>query len=62
MFFRLTNSPATFQSMMDSIFGDLIQSDKIIVYLDDILIFSDNLEEPHSLVSRFPGYRPGKRV
>jgi len=29
-------------------FGDLIQSDKIIVYLDNILIFSDDLEEHHN--------------
>jgi len=48
MFFGLTNSPVTFQSMMDSIFGDLIRSDKIIVYLDDILIFSDDLEEHYN--------------
>ena len=48
MFFGLTNSLATFQSMMDNIFGDLIRSDKIIVYLDDILIFSDDLEEHYN--------------
>ena len=38
MFFRLTNSPSTFQTMMDTIFRDLILTNKVIVYMDDILI------------------------
>jgi hypothetical protein len=45
MFFGLTNSPATFQSMMNDIFVDLIVEGWIIVYLDDILIYSEHLEE-----------------
>ncbi len=40
MFFGLTNSPATFQWMMNDIFKDLIASNAITVYLDDILIMS----------------------
>jgi hypothetical protein len=43
MFFGLTNSPATFQSLMNSIFANLIAEGKVAVYLDDILIWSDNL-------------------
>lgn len=39
MFFGLTNSPATFQAMMNYIFQDLILARKITVYMDDILIF-----------------------
>ena len=35
--------------MMDSILGDLIRSDKIIVYLNNILIFSNNLEEHYNM-------------
>jgi hypothetical protein len=38
MFFGLTNSPATFQSLMNSIFADLIAQGKVAVYLNDILI------------------------
>ena len=45
MFFGLTNSPATFQTMMDGIFKDLISEGIIVVYLDDILIFTKTLEE-----------------
>lgn len=51
MFFGLTNSPATFQAMMNEIFHDLIISGKVLVYLDDILIFSTNKEE-HDRVTR----------
>jgi hypothetical protein len=38
MFFGLTNSPAIFQSLMNSIFADLIAQGKVAIYLDDILI------------------------
>src|SRR3979490_2600880 len=39
MFFGLTNSPATFQMMMNNIFQDLIMEGVICVYIDDILIY-----------------------
>jgi transposase InsO family protein len=51
MFFGLTNSPATFQRMMDTIFHDLIRAQKIIVYLDDILVFSKDLHEHRQIVT-----------
>ena len=50
MFFGLTNSPATFQALMNSIFTDLIASGKVAVYLDNILIFSSQLEELQKVV------------
>jgi len=51
MFFGLCNSPATFQTMMDNIFDDLITEGVVVVYLDDILIFTETLEE-HQRVTR----------
>lgn len=51
MFFGLTNSPATFQNMMNNIFADFIAEGKVTVYLDDILIFSANLEEHRRIVT-----------
>ena len=39
MFFGMCNSPATFQSMMDSIFIEEIKEGVTIVYMDDILIY-----------------------
>jgi len=45
MFFGLTNSPATFQTMMNDIFRELVMEGVVVVYLDDILIFTETLEE-----------------
>ena len=38
MFFGLTNSPATFQTMMDAIFREEIAKGNVLIYMDDILI------------------------
>jgi len=46
MFFGMTNSPATFQTMMNDIFRDLIVEGIMVVYLHDILIFT-RTEEKH---------------
>jgi hypothetical protein len=46
MFFRLTNSPATFQAMMDDILHILLDGGTVVVYIDNILIFSMD-EESH---------------
>jgi hypothetical protein len=40
MFFGMCNSPATFQSMMDTIFADMIDECIVIIYMDDIFIFA----------------------
>jgi Reverse transcriptase (RNA-dependent DNA polymerase) len=45
MFFGMCNSPATFQAMMDSIFSDMIEECRVIIYMDDILIFANNQED-----------------
>ncbi len=44
MFFGLTNSPATFQTMMNDLFKELMDEGVVIIYLDDILIFSEDLD------------------
>src|SRR6266481_10077549 len=47
----LMNAPATFQHFMNDIFQDM--SDLfVIVYLDDILVFSKSVEEHHGHVRR----------
>jgi len=45
MFFGMTNSPAIFQTMMNDIFQNLIAEGIVVVYLDDILIFTKMKEE-----------------
>jgi len=47
MFFGLTNSPSTFQTMMDTIFRDLMTAGEVIIYMDDILIATPNNPEHH---------------
>ncbi len=50
MFFRLTNLPSTFQTMMDTIFRNLILMGKVIVYMDDILIATTINQHHHHKV------------
>jgi hypothetical protein len=49
MYFGLTNSLATFQTMMDDTFEELISEGVVVMYLDDILIFTNTLEEHRSV-------------
>ena len=52
MFFGLCNSLATFQTMMDDIYDNLIMEGVVVVYLDDILIFMETLEEHQTVTQR----------
>jgi len=52
MFFGMTNSPVTFQTMMNNIFRTLIAKGIVVVYLDDILIFTRTEEEHEQVVWR----------
>ena len=52
MFFGLTNSPATFQAMMDHIFRDLVSQGKVLVYIDDIVIHTKDREEHRQITQQ----------
>ena len=52
MFFGLTNSPATFQTMMNTILWLVIVKGKVQVYMDDILIYTLTMEEHRELIRR----------
>jgi hypothetical protein len=58
MYFGLTNSPATFQTMMDTIFGKEMRENWLTIYMDDMGIHTRRLpgesEEQH--VSRHRTY------
>ena len=50
MFFGLTNSPATFQAFMNHILKHLIDEGHVIVYMDNILVFTDTVKEHRHIV------------
>ena len=53
MFFGLTNSPATFQTMMNTIFAEEIAEGWLIVYMDNILVATkDDLQFHEKCVHR----------
>jgi len=47
MFFGLTNSPATFQTMMNEIFAAELREGWVSIYMDDILIHADENVDNH---------------
>ena len=51
--FGLTNAPATFQCLMNSIFGPFLRK-FVLVFMDDILVYSkswaDHLHHPHCVL------------
>jgi len=42
--FGLSNAPSAFQRFMNDIFSDLLDV-SVVIYLDDILIYSDNMDD-----------------
>ena len=51
MFFGLMNSPTMFQTMMNSLFCNLINRRKVVIYMDDIMIFTADLNEHRRIVT-----------
>ena len=51
MFFRLTNSPATFQAMMNELLRDLINTGKVAVFIDNIIVETETEEGHDELVA-----------
>jgi len=49
--FGLCNAPSTFQSMINDVFGDMLDV-RVIAYMDDILIYTETVEEHVTLVRR----------
>ena len=46
MFFRMTNSPATFQAMINEILKDIINKGKVAAFVDNILVETE-IEKGH---------------
>ena len=51
MFFGLTNSPATFQAMMNELLRDLTNIGKVAVFIDDVIVGTETEEGHDELVA-----------
>ena len=51
MFFGLTNSPVTFQMIMNKLLRDLINMGKVVMFIDDIIIGTEEEEGHDELVA-----------
>jgi len=49
MFFGLTNSPATFQAMMNELLRDLINTGKVAAFINDVIVGTET-EEGHDKI------------
>ena len=52
MFFGLTNSPATFQAMMNELLRDLTNMGKVAVFINDVIVGTETEEEHDELVAK----------
>jgi len=50
IFFGLTNSPATFQTMMNELLRDLINTGKVAIFIDDVIVRTESEERHNELV------------
>jgi len=52
MFFGLTNSPVTFQTMMNKILQDLINTGKMASFIDNVIIRMETKEKHDEIVEK----------
>jgi len=50
IFFGMTNSPATFQVMMNEILRDLINKEKVAAFIDNMLVEMETEERHNKIV------------
>ena len=51
MFFGLTNLPVTFQAMMNKLLRNLINTGKVVAFIDNVIVGIDNEEGHNELVA-----------
>jgi len=51
MFFGLMNSPVTFQAIMNELLRDLINTGKVAVFIDDMIVGIETEEEHDEIVA-----------
>ena len=51
MFFGLTNLPATFQTIINKLLRNLINIEKVVAFIDDIIVGTEDEEGHNKLVA-----------
>ena len=51
MFFRLTNSLATFQTMMNKLLRDLINTGKMVAFIDNVIVGTETEDRHDKIVA-----------
>ena len=51
MFFGLTNSPATFQTMINELLRDLIYTGKVVAFIDNVIVGMETEEGHNEIVA-----------
>jgi len=52
IYFRLTNSPATFQTMMSNLFYDMMNQENMATFIDNIIVAIEMEEEHNKIVEK----------
>ena len=52
MFFEITNSPATFQAIMNEILRDMINKGKVVAFMNDVLVEMKTKEEYNEIIEK----------
>jgi len=50
MFFGMTNLPATFQTMINEILRDMINKEKVVAFVNNMLVKTETEEEHNKIV------------
>ena len=50
MFFGLTNSPVTFQATMNDLLRDLVVEEKVVMFIDDVMVATETEERHDEIV------------
>jgi len=53
MFFRMKNSPATFQAMMNEILRDLVNESKVAAFVNDMLVGTETKKEHDEIIEKY---------
>jgi len=51
MFFGLTNLPVTFQTMINKLLRDLINTERVVAFIDNVIVGTEDEEGHNELIA-----------